>query len=140
MRPRCCPESSVRVVRDREPERIIAEHDSRAGDERLARKRTAEERLTKQEQRQCRAEETRKRDQGRERTAKARAKETPQQREERLAKRREQDRQRRARARAQETQEESHCDGLARQSETELFEQYTVRRKMSMFHSKLMSL
>ena len=85
---------------------------------RLARKRTAEERLTKQEQRQCRAEEK-----GRERTAKARAE--LRNTSERLAKRREQDRQRRARARAQKTQEESHYDGLARQSETELFEQYT---------------
>ena len=45
-------------------------------------------------------------------------------RAERLAKRREQDRERRATA--QETQD-SHCDGLARQNETELFEQYTVR-------------
>ena len=62
----------------------------------------------------------RKRDQDRERSAKARAEETPKQREERLAiKRREQNRERRARA-----QEDSHM--MARQSETELFEQYST--------------
>ena len=76
-----------------------------------------------------------KREQDREHSA--RAEETPQQREERLTKRREQNREHRATA--QETQD-SHCDGLARQSETEIFEQYTVRRKISMFNSKLMSL